>query len=829
MQRYQSRRGRPVVDRSAELTALALSVSALLLPMGTTAPAARPSLPVEVVVGPQALGTVPKGLFGANLLWADDAEGSFDPTAGKFYPGFVSLMRRLRVSALRYPGGITSDSFQWRRAIGPMTGRLPNEPYGVQGASPSCCVLDDPQPSVVGPDEFGRLLDELGDQGTVTVNFATGTAQQAADFVAYMTAPVPKVPTRNRASAGYWAGLRARYGHPAPYDVPIWEVGNEQFAPTQFGWRSGRLVSYGGGRHRGCPPTASDIASCLYVFGGTTRFSHQLVGTFADELPSASYSDGKPGQHFYVWYPPVVPGTATVYVRGRPWREVSSLALAGPGAEDYALGTATGEVSFGGGAHGAVPPKGAQVTVSYDSGPHMGFIDFYKAMKAMSPHIKVCESEGPSTTFMALMGERYPYDCVILHEYLVSPSPLLPLDSYEADITAGPLSEGYSINAIEEAATYYTGHGVPVYVTEYGQPVVPRPAADLSWNLSLGEGLSTAEQLVEFAYHHVSLAEKYLAVSEPFGSLAGTGPPGSMLSKVELLHLLAVLDGLTVKSGLSPDNALIAHAGPFFVPEPDGLAVGLLSKLAGSDLSPVTVLGASLIGQGQAPELWALASRRRAVTYLFVVNANPTRQVDIVARFPARSKGYQLVAYTLDGPSLASYNTLAQPNVVAVAKVLRAVRGPLFSWHLAPHSATLFELGQQQRLAHPIGKRPQCRHQMPLNDPPKKTRTTPMSFHGISRAGCAVLPRGLPWRRACKAHGGDPTSALARSRPSPRPHYLTSLPRDQATSCPSERSRSIEWSTTGIGYPEGGPPGARHGSNSQRSSRPRSSGTQRRT
>jgi len=697
------------VRRSAEVGALSalapaflVAVSALLVATATTAVAARDSLPVEVLVGQATEGKVSKGLFGANLLWADDAEGSFDPSAGEFYPGFVDLMQRLGVSALRYPAGITSDSFQWERAIGPIRDRLPNEPYGEQGASPSCCVTDAPQASVVGPDEFGALLDELASQGTVTVNFATGTAKQAADFVAYMTAPVPKVPTDDPALAGYWASLRARYGHPAPYDVPIWEVGNEQFAPTQFGWRSGRLVSYGGGRHSACPPGSLDVASCLYVFGGTTYFSRQPVGTFADELPSASYSNGRPGQHFYLWYPPVVPGSATVYVGGRPWHEVGSLALAGAKADDYVLATATGEVSFGDGTHGAVPPKGAQVTASYESGPHMGFIGFYKAMKAMNPHIQVCESEGPNTTFMALMGEVHPYDCIILHEYLVPPSPLLPLDSYEADMTASPLSEGYSINAIEQAATYYSGHSVPVYVTEYGQPVVPRPAADPSWNLSLGEGLSTAEQLVEFAYHHVSLAEKYLAVSEPFGTLAGTGPRELMPSKLELarriLRLLAVLDGLTVKSGLSPDNALIAHAGPFFVPEPDGLVVGLLSKLAGSGLLPVTVLGGSLIGDGQAPELWALASRTPAVTYLFVVNANPTSQVDIVAKLPVGSKGHQLVAYTLEGPSLASYNSVSRPDLVAVSEQARVVSGPVFSWRLAAHSVTLFELRHRGKL-----------------------------------------------------------------------------------------------------------------------------------
>jgi hypothetical protein len=289
-----------------------------------------------------------------------------------------------------------------------------------------------------------------------------------------------------------------------------------------------------------------------------------------------------------------------------------------------------------------------------------------------------------------LMGGRYRYDCIILHEYLVPPGSLLPLDNYDEDITAGPLAEGYSITEIQEDARYYAGQAVPVYVTEYGQPVSPRPAADLSWNLSLGEGLLTAEQLIEFAYHNVPLAEKYLAVSEPFGSLAGTGYPTRALS---ILRLLLVLDGLTIKSGLSPDNALIAHVGPFFVAEPDGLVVGLLSRLAGAELLPARAFGASLMGDGQAPELWALAGGKRGVLYLVVVNANPVEEVDIEAKFPSTATNHHLFAYTIDGPSLTSYNSVSQPRTVSVSVKAERTTGAFFTWHLPAHSVTLFQLG----------------------------------------------------------------------------------------------------------------------------------------
>ena len=228
---------------------------------------------------PQYLGTVSKYLFGANLLWAYNEEGAFDAAADDFYPAFVDSLKKLGITSLRYPGGTDSDSFNWQRAIGPLRDRLDNEPYGMQYThiSDICCDLDGPATSAVGPDEFGHLLSETGAIGNIVVNFATGTTQEAADFVAYMTVPDSKHPSSNPADASYWAALRARNGHPAPYDVPYWEVGNEQFFPGQYGWHAGAVVNVGP-HSTACPP--GQTATCLYTFGGTTYFSPQPVGTF---------------------------------------------------------------------------------------------------------------------------------------------------------------------------------------------------------------------------------------------------------------------------------------------------------------------------------------------------------------------------------------------------------------------------------------------------------------------------------------------------------------------------------------------------------------------
>lgn len=659
-----------------------------------------PSANGEIVIGPRHLGTISRYLFGANLLWADDAEGAFNATDGSFYPGFVRMLRSLDVTALRYPGGTTSDNFNWELAIGPQPDRRVNEPYGMQAArlSSICCVLDGPQHSTVGPDEFGWLLDHTGAVGTITVNFATGNAREAADFVAYMTAPESAHPSSNPDEPSYWAALRTGNGHPAPYDVPYWEVGNEQLFPGQYGWRSGRVVSIG--RHRApCPP--SEVATCLYAFGGTTSFSGQRVGTLADELSSASYSTGAGDQKFYVYFPPVVPGTAEVYVDGRRWSEVDRLAGAGPRARVYTLGQSTGAIEFGDGTHGKVPPAGAEITASYQSGPHGGFIEFYQAMKRTNPDISVCESEESDVAFLRVMGEKYPYDCVELHEYASPANFAEPLLQYEEGLMASPASQGAQLAGLQSKIRRCSGRNVPVLITEYGQLVAPVPTTDPDFNLSLDEGLLVGAQLTEWIDHGVPVAEKYLADSDPFlpaglTRLVGTenafgkSVPGGDKTMIEA----ALSFGKAmVETGLSPDNAIVVHTGRQFVAEPAGEVLGLMSYLGGGERLGLRMVHDPQMGRPEkAPELWAIAAVSPGGRLdLVVINASPDRSLRERILVGTRGRPGRLRAYLLDGPSPVAFNTSSRPALVRVtASTIDLGRGDLL-WRFPAHSVTLLQ------------------------------------------------------------------------------------------------------------------------------------------
>lgn len=60
--------------------------------------------------------------------------------------------------------------------------------------------------------------------------------------------------------------------------------------------------------------------------------------------------------------------TVTVTVNDQLWRAVSTFRNAGPRDAAYILNRETGRITFGDGVHGARPPIGATVTVSYRHG-----------------------------------------------------------------------------------------------------------------------------------------------------------------------------------------------------------------------------------------------------------------------------------------------------------------------------------------------------------------------------------------------------------------------------------------------------------------------------
>ncbi|NPV60619.1 MAG: hypothetical protein HPY75_13295 [Actinobacteria bacterium] len=150
----------------------------------------------------------------------------------------LELYRELRPGVMRYPGGCFADQTanHWVEGIGPIDERgSPNwdEHWG------SYQRLD------FGTGEFVAFCRAIGAEPHMVVNFGDGTVEEAAAWVAYANgdpsdASVIGVDRKGTdwRTVGYWARRRAEDGHPEPYAIRHWEIGNEQYGE----WENGHVT-----------------------------------------------------------------------------------------------------------------------------------------------------------------------------------------------------------------------------------------------------------------------------------------------------------------------------------------------------------------------------------------------------------------------------------------------------------------------------------------------------------------------------------------------------------------------------------------------------------
>jgi alpha-N-arabinofuranosidase len=120
----------------------------------------------------------------------------------------VTALRALKVPNVRWPGGCFADEYHWRKGVGPRRAVTLNPNWG--GVTES---------NAFGTHEFMDFLDQIGAEAYVSINVGSGTAQEGAEWLEYMTAPAPTT----------LAEERAGNGHPAPYEVAYLGIGNESW------------------------------------------------------------------------------------------------------------------------------------------------------------------------------------------------------------------------------------------------------------------------------------------------------------------------------------------------------------------------------------------------------------------------------------------------------------------------------------------------------------------------------------------------------------------------------------------------------------------------
>jgi alpha-N-arabinofuranosidase len=181
----------------------ALTAMYKVLPFTLTAGADTDAGALEIT----AAGSGNFHLGAVSLMPADNLDG--------FRPEVIAQLKQLHSGFWRLPGGNYISDFNWYDSVGPRDKRPPDFDYAWNAM----------QTNDVGMDEFMTFCKLIGVEPYITVNAGFGDAHSAAEEVEYI----------NGSASTPMGAMRARNGHPEPYHVKFWDIGNEPYGPWQLG------------------------------------------------------------------------------------------------------------------------------------------------------------------------------------------------------------------------------------------------------------------------------------------------------------------------------------------------------------------------------------------------------------------------------------------------------------------------------------------------------------------------------------------------------------------------------------------------------------------
>jgi len=163
---------------------------------------------------------------GEGEVWLDQSTlFPDDCVEGVFNPETIAYIKKYNVTMARWPGGNFTSGYHWRDGIGPVDERPTrfNPAWGGQADNQ------------FGLDEFLRFCELTGITPVMGVGFNLPEIDkyEIADWVEYC----------NGGTNTPMGKLRAQNGHPEPYNVIYWGVGNEVYGHYQLGFTNAATYS----------------------------------------------------------------------------------------------------------------------------------------------------------------------------------------------------------------------------------------------------------------------------------------------------------------------------------------------------------------------------------------------------------------------------------------------------------------------------------------------------------------------------------------------------------------------------------------------------------
>lgn len=171
------------------------------------------------LIAPEKIGTINPDIYGvfAEHIGGVIYDGIYCGDKAENVRGFrkeiIEKLKAIRTPLVRWPGGCFAETYDWRDGIGPKEKRPTTLSWWTDYDGRY-------EPNIVGTDEFLDFCSLVGAEPYFAANITSVSPRDIRDWVDYVNSP--------EGSTTY-AKLRAENGHPTPYNVKLWGVGNENW------------------------------------------------------------------------------------------------------------------------------------------------------------------------------------------------------------------------------------------------------------------------------------------------------------------------------------------------------------------------------------------------------------------------------------------------------------------------------------------------------------------------------------------------------------------------------------------------------------------------
>lgn len=182
----------------------------------------------------------------------------------------LEAVQRLRVPALRWPGGNFASGYHWRDGVGPAAERPVRRDTAWRKY----------ESNQFGTDEFVGYCRAAGAEPYICLNFGTGTVDEAQAWLEYCNG-TETPPAKERIANG----------HAEPYGVRYWGLGNEVYGPWQVGYKSAAAYAEQAREHAKVLRWTDREVRLIACGGGEPEWDWEVLKTAGHFIDYISYHD----------------------------------------------------------------------------------------------------------------------------------------------------------------------------------------------------------------------------------------------------------------------------------------------------------------------------------------------------------------------------------------------------------------------------------------------------------------------------------------------------------------------------------------------------------